>query len=307
MEQLLEEHNLILMEAAVVERLRRDSGIELHPNLVHAHFVSSKQGRQALASIYHSYVDVAREAKLPLILCAPTWRANKERVRKAGVSLEINFEAVDYMNGFKPRGETSGWSVKIGGVIGCRNDCYQPEEALSPAESEKFHSWQIKQLSEAGVDFLLASTLPDVGEAVGIAKAMASTKVPYIISFVINREGYVLDGTPLSEAISILDESITDRPLGFMVNCSHPSFLDSTKQTRSLFKRLVGFQGNASSMDHADLDGQNEVQIDDVTEWARVMLVLNERHGVKILGGCCGTGAEHLRRLVVLRGEAQNE
>jgi S-methylmethionine-dependent homocysteine/selenocysteine methylase len=304
MKQLLKAHDLILMEAAVVERLRRNCNIELHPKLVHAGFVSSEPGRQALKDVYQSYVDVAREARMPILLCAPTWRASRERVRQAGVSREINAQAVDFMSTFRSTGETP---VRIGGIIGCRNDCYQPEEALSPAESEDFHSWQIERLAEAGVDFLLASTLPEVDEAKGIARAMSLTRVPYLISFVINSNACVLDGTPLYEAVSLVDESVSDKPLGFMVNCSHPSFLDPALQPRSLFQRLVGFQGNASSMDQADLDGQANVQVDDVSEWARAMLVLNERYGVKILGGCCGTGVDHLRGLVALRGEGQPE
>lgn len=304
MYRLLEVSDLVLMEAAVVERLRRDAGVPLHPRLLHAHFVSSERGRCALEDIYRSYIDVALEAHLPLLLCTPTWRANRERVREAGVAADINSEAARFMCNLRERLGPSGRSIRIGGVIGCKNDCYRPDEALSSAESEDFHTWQIDRLSDAGVDFLLASTLPEVGEAIGIARAMSTTRVPYIISFVVNRDACVLDGTPLWEAIRVLDESVSDCPLGFMVGCSHPSFLDPTRQPSSLFRRLVGIQGNASSMDHADLDGQAEVQIDDLSEWARAMLTLNENHGVTILGGCCGTEAEHLRRLVALRGEA---
>lgn len=291
------------MEAAVVERLRRECGVELHPGLVHAHFVSSEFGRRALWDIYESYTDVSQEASMPLLLCAPTWRANKERVREAGVAPEINSEAVDFMMSFRNEQGLSEADVKIGGIIGCKNDSYLPDEALSSSESEEFHSWQIEQLSGAGVDFLLATTLPELGEAIGIARAMSATTTPYIINFVINRNACVLDGTPLFEAISLVDESVTVSPLGFMVGCSHPSFLNPAAQPPSLLGRLIGFQGNASSKDHADLDGESEVQVDDVSVWAQTMLALNERYGVKILGGCCGTGAEHLRRLVALRDE----
>ncbi|MCP4628141.1 MAG: hypothetical protein GY850_32190, partial [bacterium] len=49
---------------------------------------------------------------------------------------------------------------------------YKPNEGLSVTESEKFHSWQIDELAQAGVDFLIAETLPSVEEAKGIARAM---------------------------------------------------------------------------------------------------------------------------------------
>jgi S-methylmethionine-dependent homocysteine/selenocysteine methylase len=307
MRPFLDKHDLVLMEAAVVERLRRDSGVELHPSLVHATLVHDALGRRVLAKIYQGYIDIALEASLPLLLCAPTWRANRERVREAGGCREINSEAVGFMGALRDLQRSARQSIKIGGLIGCRNDCYRPDEALSPAESEEFHSWQIRQLAEAGVDYLIAATLPDVGEAIGIARGMSATDVPYIISFVIDREGRVLDGTPLWEAVSILDESERSRPLGFMVGCAHPSFLNAAQQPPSLFARLIGYQANASSLNHASLDGQSHLQVDDVSAWAGEMLVLNRQYGVKILGGCCGTGVDHLEGLVTLRGKARVE
>jgi homocysteine S-methyltransferase len=77
MRKLFDQHDLILMEAAVVERLRRESQIDLHPRLVHADFVNCEHGREALRAIYQGYIDVAREASVPLLLCTPTWRANR--------------------------------------------------------------------------------------------------------------------------------------------------------------------------------------------------------------------------------------
>ena len=65
-----------------------------------------------------------------------------------------------------------------------------------------------------------------------------------------------------------------------------------------MFRRLGGFQANASSRDPCDLDGADELEVDDVDEWGRQMVRLNREFGVKILGGCCGTGTEHLRALV---------
>ena len=110
-------------------------------------------------------------------------------------------------------------------MIGCKNDCYKPNEGLLAVESEQFHSWQIDQLAKAGIDFLIAVTLPNTQEAKGIAKAMEKTGIPYIISFVIARNGRILDGTDLNVAIDIIDSATNQKPLGFMVNCAYPTFL----------------------------------------------------------------------------------
>jgi S-methylmethionine-dependent homocysteine/selenocysteine methylase len=196
-------------------------------------------------------------------------------------------------------------NTKIGGLLGCKNDCYRPEQGLSAADAETFHRWQINQLAQGGVDFLIAETLPNVEEAVGIGRALAESGLPYFISFVISRGGRVLDGTSVSDAISRIDEQTDPQPLGYLINCAYPTFLQAAAQPKIVFNRLVGYLANASSLDQAELDEADMLQSEDITDWGERMLELNRCYGVQILGGCCGTTHEHLRYLV--RGRVQRE
>lgn len=283
------------MEAAVVERLRRSNHITLHHSLVNAPLIYDQYGREELRKIYQEYVDVAIDAQLPILLLTPTWRANYKRVSESNYPMSINIDSVEFLQEFRQSQTGQKAQIKIGGLIGCKNDCYQPNEALNKSEAELFHSWQIKQLALAKVDYLIAETLPNVEEALGIAIEMEKTNIPYLISFVISRDGLVLDGTSLSEAIRYIDNNTTLKPLGYMVNCAYPSFLCADKQPKELFKRLIGYQANASSLDHCDLDGSEQLERDTLSEWGDLMIELNEKYGLKILGGCCGTNGEHLR------------
>ena len=298
MKQLIEDSPLILMEAAIVEQLRRSGSLKLHQSLVNAPLIYDDKGRAALSKLYQSYIDIAAEAELPFLMCTPTWRANKSRVFRSNVSHSINTDASSFMKAIRDLQDNSNLAIKIGGMMGCKNDCYLPDEGLSIADSERFHSWQVEQLADAGVDFLIAETLPNIAEATGIAKAMATTGLPYTISFVINRNGNVLDGTGLSEAIDFIDSNTSIKPLGYMVNCAYPSFLSAELQPEELFARLIGCQANASSLDHCELDNSDALSVEEVSEWGDAMLGLNREYGIKILGGCCGTGREHLRYIV---------
>jgi S-methylmethionine-dependent homocysteine/selenocysteine methylase len=297
MQALLVNHDLILAEAAIVEPLRRRNDVELHPGLVHAPLIYDDKGAKLLRSLYESYMDVAMAAGLPFMMCTPTWRTNWERVRQSGFPDCINGDAVRFLQEIRGDRELSRDRVKIGGIIGCRNDTYKPEEGLSTSDAERFHDWQIAELVRAEVDFLIAETIPKVEEAAGIARAMEKSGAPYFMSFVINREGRVLDGTTLPEAVAIVDGAVGRKPLGYMFNCAYPGFLCAERQPAALFERLVGCLGNASSLDHCDLEGAEELQAESVEEWCAEMLLLNREYGVKVLGGCCGTGVEHLRRL----------
>ena len=208
------------------------------------------------------------------------------------VCQSVNTDAVTFMREIR-----LDESIKIGGMIGCKNDCYLPDEGLSANDAENYHTWQIEQLVSGGVDFLIAETLPNIQEALGIARAMAKTNISYIISFVISRDGCVLDGTSLDAAIKLIDNNVSEQPIGYMVNCAHPSFLNPAGQPPTLFSRLIGFQANASSLDHCSLENIGELQADSISEWSQLMLNFNRNYGVKILGGCCGTGIEHLQYL----------
>ena len=295
--KLLKLHNTILSECAVSERLRRLPDLKLHPTLFNTPLIYDRNGRQQLAEIYHSYIEVAREGKFPLLLCAPTWRVDKSRIEEAGVPRSINNDAVEFIKGLKDRYTVTDSLIIAGALLAPRNDCYSPEAALGRKESAEVHSWQIDQLVDSAAEVIIAQTMPAVSESLGMADRLGSSAKPYVISFVIDRTARVLDNTPLAEAIDIIDQEVACPPAGYMVNCVYPTFLRADQQPSALFRRLIGIQANSSSKDHAQLDGAEELQQDPLTDWGRDMLQLNKEYGVKILGGCCGTDHTYLRYL----------
>ncbi len=294
---------LVLTECAISERLRRDSEVELHPVLFNTPLIYHNPGRRKMADIYHQYREIAEKAALPILLCAPTWRVDKMRIAEAGFKRSILPDAVGFMRDLQKRWQNPASEIFIGGLIGPKNDCYKAEQALGEGAAYDYHAWQIELLAEAGVDCLVAQTMPAVSEALGMARAMAGSAIPAIISFVIDRKARVLDGTPLIDAIARLDDNLSVVPFGYMVNCVYPTFLCAENQPRALFDRLIGIQANSSSLDHSQLDGSAVLHRDDLRHWGDNMLRLNSDYGLKILGGCCGTDNTYLQYLVDHRQE----
>lgn len=295
MQQILK-HHFILGEGSINERIRR-SNSKLHPTLANAPLIYTNAAK-AMAAIYKSYIDIAEKANLPIFIYTPTWRAGKNRVEQSEFTNDIVIDACLFMQNIRNKYPDFKKQIKIGGLFGPKNDCYTPSQALSAEEAEIFHTWQIEKLKKGEVDFLVAETLPALSEAIGIAKAAAKTNRPYIISFVIGRNGKILDGTNLSEAIQIIDAQTEIPPIGYAINCAHPSFLLPETQNKTLFKRLISFNANSSSLDHCDLENADCLQVDNIQEWGDLMLELNQKWGVKMLGGCCGAGPEHIQYLV---------
>ncbi|MFT7002744.1 MAG: homocysteine S-methyltransferase [Sulfurimonas sp.] len=295
MKNLLQNNELILMEMSVVEVLRRLKDIKLHETLLISPLLYNEKASKSLQEIYQTYISGAISAELPILLCTPTWRADKSRVLNSDVNHKINIDNAHFLNEIKKANPQHLDKIKIGGLIAPKNDCYKPEEGLSSKDAQEYHEWQINELVEGGVDFLIAETLPNVQEALGIAKAMEKSKTDYIISFVISKDGYILDGTSLLDAIELIDSQTTTKPLGYMVNCSYPTFLCADKQPKELFYRLIGFLANASSLDHCELENADNLESESVSDWGDEMIKLYKNHGVKVLGGCCGTTDEHLK------------
>ncbi|MDZ8118334.1 homocysteine S-methyltransferase family protein [Pontiella agarivorans] len=291
-EQILQTEPKLLMEAAIAERVRRAHPEHIHPRLATSLLIQSLEGREILRGFVREYIAIARTAGLPIVLGTPTWRLDRLRSAENNISEDLNNRAVAFEMEFKQEYA----NVLIAGQIGCKNDCYKPEEALSTGEAFDFHAWQIERLTQA--DFLYAVTLPDVGEALGIAQAMAATGRPYLISFVIGKDGRILDGTSLEQAIETIDSATQRSPTGYGVNCCYPAFLQASELSGNAAGRMISIQANASSLSHAELDASPSLKSDSVEDWAERMLDLHRNPGIQMLGGCCGTTGEHLKTLI---------
>ncbi|GGJ02565.1 hypothetical protein GCM10010885_09820 [Alicyclobacillus cellulosilyticus] len=200
-------------------------------------------------------------------------------------------------------GEGPRGPVLIGGTMGCYGDAYNPREALPEPSAFVYHRLHASQLATAGVDFLYGTTLPALSEAVGMARAMAATGVPYVLSFIIRSDGRLLDGTPLVQAIERIDQTVSPPPRFYMVNCVHPSILLSALSApvnarTAARSRLLGIQANASAKSPEELDGTATLQADDFDEWVAGMVRLRAEHRLRIFGGCCGTNDRYIARLV---------
>jgi|SRR6185369_2989643 len=301
--KFLEDYPCILGEGAVIERLRRSGDLELDPYLVNSAFIYEDAQRAALESICRQYLDIGREFGLPLLMSSATWRASRERIDAAGYSgVDVNGDNVRFLDALRESYGGYAAKVVICGLMSCRGDAYLPTEALAADEAHEFHAWQAGKLAEAGVDFLLAATLPALSEATGIALALADTGKPYVLSFVVRPGGTLLDGTPLKDAIVAIDAAATPRPLAYMINCTHASFARAALQhevNSSLLvrQRIIGLFANTAALSPEDLNDSSNLVEEDPASFGLSVGWLRRELGMKILGGCCGTDDRHIRSL----------
>ena len=304
--QMLTRADCVLAEGAVIERLRRDSTAMIDPYIANAGLIYSEAGRAALRRIYTQYLDIGKAYNLPMITLTPTWRANPERLRRAGFAdtAAVNGDAVRFLMETRSSYGRYAEQIFVGGLMGCRGDAYNPAEALGEGEAATFHRPQARALVAANVDFLIVSTLPAFSEALGMARAMAETGVPYILSFVMRPTGTLLDGTPLHTAIARID-AVTPHPSAYLANCVHPrvyaaALSRARTQDAAIAERIIGLQANTSAKSPEELDGLESLDCEAPDPFAAAMLDIRRQFGAKILGGCCGSDERHIEAIAAM-------
>ncbi len=307
----MENEDFVLGPGSMYERLRRGGAAELDPYIFHASLIYDERSRQVLEGVCREYLDIGQRHGLPMIATSPTWRANAQRVSRSGCAdRPVNRDGVRFMLELRASYGPEAAPIAVGGTTGPKGDAYLPAEAPGTAEAEEFHRPQVEELAESGVDFLVAKTLPAFPEALGIARRMAATEAPYILSFVVRRDGTLLDGTPLDEAVARIDNEIPRAPAHYNVNCVHASvFAAAMAATRARSPqdaaRILGLDANTSAKTPEELEGLEELETEDPEDFGRNVWELNKSCGTVYLGGCCGSSTEHIEALA-RRGRAVN-
>jgi len=140
-------------------------------------------------------------------------------------------------------------------------------------------------------------TYPD--EAIGIVEAARHAGIPVAVSFTVETDGRLPDGTTLGDAIQRVDEATEGAAAYFGVNCAHPTHLDGALDGGTPWApRLRGLRANASRKSHAELDEAETLDDGDPEELGREYVELRrEMPGLTVLGGCCGTDIRHVRSI----------
>jgi S-methylmethionine-dependent homocysteine/selenocysteine methylase len=266
-----------------------------YPLLRHA------DGRAMLRWYFEGYAAIAERAGAGLRLESPTWRANPDWGTVLGddaAALDAaNPEAIAVLHGI-----AHDWSDRIDdivvvGMVGPRGDGYAGGSASTPDEAAEYHRAQVASFAAAGVDEVEALTMTDANEALGVARAAESFAIPAVLSFTVETDGRLPDGSTLADAVTQVDAAAS--PAYFMVNCAHPHHVVKAFDAAGPWvERIRGVRSNASMLSHAELDEAETLDEGDLDVLVSSHRTL-EQHlpALEIVGGCCGTDARHVAAL----------
>ena len=279
-----------------------NKGIDL-PEFAAFDLLKSSEGKQTLKNYYKDYLVIAKKKCKGFVLEAPTYRANPDWVVKIGYMLDdlqlIHNTAVKELEDLRNEFEDDNFKVPISVCIGPRGDGYVPSNIMTSEETEEYHSFQIKAVSNTNADLVSALTINYNDEAIGIVNAAKKHHIPVVISYTVETDGKLPSGQSLNDAISSLDKATNNYVSYFMINCAHPEHFKGVLSTNeSWTKRIKGLRANASKKSHAELDESETLDIGNKEELANDYSNLrNQLPNLSIIGGCCGTDSTHLEAI----------
>jgi S-methylmethionine-dependent homocysteine/selenocysteine methylase len=272
-------------------------GLDL-PHFASFRLLETNAGRAALTRYFDHFLALGRESGTGMVLDTATWRANMGWAAAMGMDAAAiraaNLKAVAFAHDTRERHETADLPILIDGVVGPSGDGYRIDTALSSRAAEAVHEAQIAALAEAGVDMISAITMTYPDEAIGVARAAGRHDLPHVISFTLETDGRLPDGSSLEAAIAKVDAETDSSSLFYMVNCAHPTHFSGVLNGPWI-ARIGGVRANASRMSHAELDSMTELDDGDPVEFGNLYRDLGRLlPNLKLIGGCCGSDHRHV-------------
>lgn len=259
--------------------------------------VEHGDGVQVLERYYAGYAAIAQSAGAGLLVETPTWRANPDWGQVLGYDVHgldrANRAAVDLARG---AATASGLDrALVSGVVGPRGDGYLAG-GEDPDEAADYHSAQVQSFAAAGADLVHAMTMTGPAEGIGVVRAARDSGLPVAISFTVETNGLLPDGSTLAATVGRLEAEAPADWYG--VNCAHPTHVLPALDGGAWQQRLRFFRPNASTMSHAELD---EMEVLDAGDLGLLSSSANTLRGqvptLGVIGGCCGTDSRHVAAL----------
>ncbi|EDM71023.1 homocysteine S-methyltransferase [Roseobacter sp. AzwK-3b] len=211
--------------------------------------------------------------------------AEKRARELSRISAEIGREVAD------KRDRT----VIVAGSVGPTGEIMAPMGALTHELAVEIFHEQAEGLKEGGADVLWLETISAPEEYKAAAEAFKLAGMPWCGTMSFDTAGRTMMGLTSADMVNVV-EGLANPPLGYGANCGVGA--------SDLLRTVLGFaaqgtdrpiiaKGNAGIPKYHD----GHIHYDGTPELMADYAVLARDSGATIIGGCCGTTAEHLEKM----------
>jgi S-methylmethionine-dependent homocysteine/selenocysteine methylase len=279
--------DIILLDGALGTELER-LGVSTSLPLWSAQALLDAPDR--VRDVHESYIQAGAD-----VITSATFRTTPRALKKAGLAAEadrLTKLAIELAKEARDRA-APGREVRIAGSMAPLEDCYKPELSPAAPDAEREHRDQAERLARAGAELLLIETVGTAAEAAAAVRAARTTDLPVWISFLCKSGTELMSGEPLASAVRLVT---TLTPDAVLVNCVPVAIATECLEVMGRASALpYGCYANAGSPDmgRSTWCFDPEMTPERFAEAAAGWL----QRGAQIVGGCCGTGPDHIRAL----------
>jgi 5-methyltetrahydrofolate--homocysteine methyltransferase len=207
---------------------------------------------------------------------------------------ELNLAAAQNATNVRPDGKF------VAGSMGPIGKFLKPVGNYEEEQFEAAYAEQAKGLSEGGVDFLLIETQYDLMEALCAlrgARQVSDIPVFVTVTFKLGPRGYFTEwGNSVTQCIEEL-EKVEVPVIGTNCTLDSEEMVDLVKIIRENTSLPIIAQPNAGK---PSLSSEGKVSYEQaIDDYLRFVPQLIE-NGARLIGGCCGTNPEYIRRMAEL-------
>ncbi|HKL12030.1 MAG TPA: homocysteine S-methyltransferase family protein [Halanaerobiales bacterium] len=261
-------------------------GTELKKRDVMGNFKNNLENKEIVKEIHQSYIKAGSSA-----IITNTFSMNSLYLESKGV--DLNLELVN-KKGVEIAKKAAGEDIFVLGDISSTGKLLKPYGTHEETEFIEVYKEKAKILDESGVDAFIIETMVDLREAVCALKACKEvSNLPVIVSISFDRVenvGRTVMGNTVKEVVGKLSEEKAD-VIG--TNCgslSPQQMSEIVKMMRGKTDLPIMVEPNAGQ---PKLKGEETVYDMPPTQFTAGILACIEA-GANIVGGCCGTGPEHI-------------
>ena len=230
------------------------------------------------------------------ILYAPTFTANRVKLAEYGLDSRMEEMIADLVSISKQSATTAkDRTVYVAGDLTMTGQQLKPIGTMDLETLIEIYKEQIQALVKAGVDLLVVETMMSLAEArAALIAAKEVCELPVMVTMTFEEGGRTLYGTDAKTAAVVL-ESLGACAIG--VNCSAgpgamQEIVAQMVQATSSVPVIAKPNAGLPFLDEHGMTCYNM----DVEEFAKEFELLVEA-GAAILGGCCGTTPEFIRKI----------
>jgi S-methylmethionine-dependent homocysteine/selenocysteine methylase len=294
-------HNkeILLLDGGVSTEIRR-RGVALDKNVWSG--LTTKTNPDEVRQVHEDYIQAGAQ-----IITANTYSTARHVLESINLGHEsklLNFKSVQLAQ--QARDEVAQEEVFIAGSMSSMPPLTSPREVAIDGQVESSYQELAEVLASAGVDLIIAEMMRDIENASMVIKAAVSTGLPVLIGFsaMMAENGVDVrslrwknsDDTTSAHDFGEMVETL--KPLGGLAaGIMHTRVEDTAPALEVLKQHWQGPLLAYAETGKLILPDWRYEEVSSPEDYATEIEGWIQNYGVQIVGGCCGTGPEHIRVL----------